>query len=190
MGAVKAAWRLPRRTFLRGSGAAIALPLLDAMRPLRAMATDTLSTKAAAAPVRMAFLYFPNGAWNKDWVPKKSGADFDLPFSLAPLSKVRNDVVVLSGLDKAASHSGDGHYAKTANFLTGAHVNKTTGSDISAGGISIDQLAAQKLGDATPLPSLELAIDPGGVGHRQRRRLHEALCIVHLLAGSESAGRP
>ena len=67
---------------------------------------------------------------------------------------------MLSGLDKAASHEGDGHYAKTANFLTGGHVNKTTGKDISAGGISVDQLAAQKVGDQTPLPSLELGIDP------------------------------
>ena len=108
----------------------------------------------------MAFLYFPNGAWNEAWVPKKAGADFELPFSLSPLEKLKNDVVVLSGLDKAASHEGDGHYAKTANFLTGAHVNKTTGRDISAGGISIDQLAAQKYGDATPLPSMELGIDP------------------------------
>ena len=93
-------------------------------------------------------------------MPKKAGADFELPFSLAPLEKVKSEVVVLSGLDKAASHHGDGHYAKTANFLTGVQVNKTTGRDISAGGISIDQLVAQRIGDATPLPSMELAIDP------------------------------
>jgi len=160
-------WLLPRRTFLRGTGAAIALPLLDAMRPLTTTAAGATSAAgaasasgSAAAPVRMAFLYFPNGAWNEAWVPKKTGADFELPFSLSPLEKLKNDVVVLSGLDKAASHEGDGHYAKTANFLTGAHVNKTTGRDISAGGISIDQLAAQKYGDATPLPSMELGIDP------------------------------
>jgi hypothetical protein len=154
-------WRLPRRTFLRGTGAAIALPLLDVMRPLRAIAAGAASASGSVVtPVRMAFLYFPNGAWNEAWVPKKAGAGFELPFSLSPLDKVQNDVCVLSGLDKAASHQGDGHYAKTANFLTGAHVNKTTGSDISAGGISIDQLAAQKLGDATPLPSMELGIDP------------------------------
>jgi len=152
-------WRLPRRTFLRGTGAAIALPLLDAMRPRTAMAAGATAT-SNSAPVRMAFLYFPNGAWNDAWVPKKAGAEFELPFSLSPLEKLKNDFVVLSGLDKAASHEGDGHYAKTANFLTGAHVNKTTGADISAGGISIDQLAAQRNGDATPLPSLELGIDP------------------------------
>ncbi len=154
---------LSRRTFLRGTSAAIALPLLDAMRPLRAFAASPATAPAttlAAAPVRMAFLYFPNGAWTDAWVPKSAGANYELPFSLSPLQKVKDQVVVLSGLDKAASHEGDGHYAKTANFLTGAHVNKTTGKDISAGGISIDQLAAQKLGDSTPLPSLELGIDP------------------------------
>ena len=67
---------------------------------------------------------------------------------------------MLSGLDKADSRAGDGHYAKTANFLTGMQVTKTTGKEISCGGISVDQLAAQHIGHHTPLPSLELGIDP------------------------------
>ena len=153
-------WHLSRRTFLRGTGAAIALPLLDAMRPLKALAAAPATGPAVAPPVRTAVLYFPNGAWMDSWVPKKSGADYELPFSLSPLQKHKGEMLVLSGLDKAASHEGDGHYAKTANFLTGAHVNKTTGKDISAGGVSMDQVMAQKLGDLTPLPSLELSIDP------------------------------
>src|SRR5688572_19298830 len=69
-------------------------------------------------------------------------------------------MLVFSGLDKKHSHGGDGHYAKTANFLTGLPVRKTAGKDISVGGISIDQLAAQQIGHLTPLPSLELGIDP------------------------------
>jgi Protein of unknown function (DUF1552) len=108
----------------------------------------------------MACLYFPNGVWQRAWVPAKAGADFELPFSLAPLAKLKNDVLVFSGLDKANSRSGDGHYAKTANFLTGLKVVKTTGKNIHVGGASIDQLAASKIGEATPLPSLELGIDP------------------------------
>jgi hypothetical protein len=76
------------------------------------------------------------------------------------LASVKKDVLVLTGLDKAKSHEGDGHYAKDANFLTGLHVNKTDGRDISAGGISMDQLAAQQIGSATPLPSLEVGVDP------------------------------
>jgi hypothetical protein len=94
------------------------------------------------------------------WVPKKVGADYELPFSLTPLEPVKSSVLVLSGLDKPFSRSGDGHYAKTANFLTGLHVRKTTGQDLSAGGISVDQLCAAKVGHLTPLPSLELATDP------------------------------
>jgi hypothetical protein len=94
------------------------------------------------------------------WVPKQTGADYELPFSLTPLKPVKDSVLVLTGLDKPFSRSGDGHYAKTANFLTGLHVRKTTGQDLSVGGISVDQLAAARMGHLTPLPSLELATDP------------------------------
>src|SRR5262249_31812180 len=111
-------------------------------------------------PVRLACLYFPNGVWQKAWVPEKAGADYELPFSLTPLAKLKGDVLVFSGLDKANSRSGDGHYAKTANFLTGLKIVKTTGKNINVGGASIDQLAASRIGHLTPLPSLELGIDP------------------------------
>lgn len=150
------AWQISRRTMLRGMGASIALPLLDAMLSARAFA----STPAPKAPVRMACLYFPNGVWQKAWIPAAAGTDYELPYSLEPLAEFKNQINVLSGLDKAASRTGDGHYAKTANFLTGGPVTKTTGKDISAGGISMDQLAAAHIGHLTPLPSLELGIDP------------------------------
>jgi hypothetical protein len=151
---------LSRRTFLRGAGVALGLPLLDAMLPFKAAA----SAEPATAPVRMAFLYFPNGAFMKAWVPTIAGRDYELPYSLTPLGPVKNSVTVLSGLDKPYSRSGDGHYAKTANFLTGLHVRKTAGQDVNAGGISIDQLAASRVGHLTPLPSLELATDPVATG--------------------------
>lgn len=138
---------------LRGMGAAIALPVLDAMAPAKARA-------AAKPPVRMACMYFPNGVWQDAWIPKEAGAGFTLPYSLEPLAPFQNAINVFSGLDKAASRQGDGHYAKTANFLTGKPVTKTTGKNISAGGISLDQLVAKELGHLTPLPSLELGIDP------------------------------
>lgn len=149
-------WRISRRTFLRGVGAAIALPALDAMAPARAFG----ATAKPKPPVRMACLYFPNGVWEDAWIPKESGAGYTLPYSLEPLARHQDAFNVLSGLDKAASRGGDGHYAKTANFLTGEPVVKTTGKDISAGGISMDQLAASRLGHLTPLPSMELGIDP------------------------------
>ena len=89
-------WRIPRRAFLRGAGAAVALPMLDAMAP-------ALAASAAKPPVRMAFLYFPNGAWGENWIPRDSGYDYVLPFSLEPIKPVQDDVLILSGLDKAAS---------------------------------------------------------------------------------------
>jgi len=147
-------WRISRRTMLRGMGASLALPLLDAMMPAKAAAAT------AKAPVRMACMYFPNGVWQEGWIPKTTGHGYELPYSLTPLEGLSDKVNVLSGLDKAASRQGDGHYAKTANFLTGEPVNKTTGKDVSVGGISMDQLAAKELGHLNPLPSLELGIDP------------------------------
>lgn len=159
------AWRIPRRSFLKGAGAMLGLPLLDAMGKVSAVAApDALaSTKAAKhvqAPVRMACIYFPNGVWEKNWFPTKDGADYELPSALEPLAKHRDKLLVFSGLDKQHSHQGDGHYAKTANFLTGLPVRKTAGKDLSVGGISIDQLCARQIGHLTPLPSMELGIDP------------------------------
>lgn len=147
-------WQISRRTMLRGVGAALALPMLDAMMPAKAYA------RAKKAPVRMACIYFPNGVWQESWIPTGTGAEFELPYALEPLADFKRSITVLSGLDKANSREGDGHYAKTANFLTGLKVTKTTGKDISVGGISMDQLAANHVGGLTPLPSLELGIDP------------------------------
>lgn len=144
-----------RRRFLRGCGTALALPWMGSLLPGRGLAED-----ASKPPIRAAFIYFPNGVWEKSWVPEQTGRDYQLSPSLEPLAEIRNDVLVLSGLDKKHSHGGDGHYAKTANFLTGMHVTKTTGKDISSGGISIDQLIAQQTRAFTPLPSLELGTEP------------------------------
>jgi len=144
---------LSRRTFLRGAGASLGLPLLDVMTP-------AFGESKASPPVRMSCIYFPNGMWEKDWIPAKAGADYELPFALQPLAPHKDDVLVLTGLDKKHSHQGDGHYAKTANYLTGLPVFKTTGKDLSVGQASIDQYCAGRIGHLTPLPSLELGIDP------------------------------
>jgi hypothetical protein len=130
------------------------------MLPLPSAAETPNVEKDIVAPVRAAYLYFPNGALMDAWTPKETGANYQLPFSLTPLKPVRDSVVVLSGLDKPFSRSGDGHYAKTANFLTGLHVHKTTGQDLNSGGVSVDQVAGERMGHLTTLPSLELATDP------------------------------
>ena len=155
---------IPRRTFLKGVGVTLGLPMLEAMGKVLAASPEAVAASTASkqvqAPVRMACLFFPNGVWEKNWFPKEAGEDFELPFALEPLAKHKEKLLVFSGLDKKHSHQGDGHYAKTANFLTGLPVRKTPGKDISVGGLSIDQLAAQQIGQLTPLPSLELGIDP------------------------------
>lgn len=144
-----------RRQFLRGSRLMLGLPFLPSL-----VAGSARAAAEVSPPVRNAFIYFPNGVWEKGWVPEETGADFQLTPALQPLEKVRSKVLVLSGLDKKHSHNGDGHYAKTANFLTGMPVAKTTGKDISSGGISVDQLIAQRFAGQTPLPSLELGTEP------------------------------
>jgi hypothetical protein len=155
---------LARRTFLRGMGVTLGLPLLNAMGKVIGASPEAAATASAAkkvqAPVRMACIYFPNGVWEKNWFPEQEGANYELPFALEPLAPLRDEFLVFSNFDKQHSHQGDGHYAKTANFLTGMPVRKTPGKDISVGGISIDQLCAQQIGHHTPLPSLELGIDP------------------------------
>lgn len=154
--------RLSRRTFLRGVGTAVALPLLDAMRPSLAYAAwGEPSTKP---PLRLAYVYVPNGKHMPDWTPKAEGAGFELPKTLEPLKKVKDQLLVISGLtcDKArANGDGAGDHARAmAAFLTGCQPRKTHGADIKAG-ISIDQLAAARIGHQTKLPSLELGCDRG-----------------------------
>jgi Protein of unknown function (DUF1552) len=152
---------ISRRALLRGLGAAVALPWLDAMaRPAMALA----GAAGKAAPVRMAFLYIPNGAHMEDWTPTGSETEFTLPKILEPLSPFKDQTLILSGLtqDGGRAH-GDGpgdHARSLASFLTGSHPRKTAGADIKAG-ISVDQMAARKIGRNTRLPSLELGCERG-----------------------------
>lgn len=155
---------LSRRTILRGLGTAMALPWLEAMGPLHAWSQTT--SPETAAPNRVAFLYVPNGQNMADWTPSQEGSSFDLPPILEPLSKVRDKLLVLSGLtaDKARPH-GDGggdHARALAAFLTGAQPYKTDGTNIRAG-ISVDQVAAQRVGENTRLPSLEIGCEQGAM---------------------------
>jgi hypothetical protein len=159
---MKKQWQIPRRTFLKGLGTAMGLPVLEAMAPALGLATT--AEFSPNPPRRMGFIFIPNGANMADWTPKGVGADFELPFILEPLKPVQEDLLVLTGLahDKARPH-GDGagdHARGSATFLTGCQARKTHGADLRVG-VSVDQVAAAKIGKNTRLPSIELGCDPG-----------------------------
>jgi hypothetical protein len=155
---------ISRRTILRGLGASVALPWLEAMGPAASWAGDTPA--ASAAPNRMAILYVPNGKIMEEWTPKSEGTDYELPSILEPLADLRQDFSVLTGLtaDKARPNGdGPGDHARALGaFLTGAQPRKTDGTEIRAG-ISVDQVAAARIGDQTRLPSLEVGCEPGAM---------------------------
>jgi hypothetical protein len=114
-------------------------------------------------PVRMAMLYVPNGVNVAHWYPKGTGREFELSTTLEPLADLENQILVLSNLWNEGAKGGDGHYAKEATWLTSVVIKKTPGVDI-ANGTSVDQVAAQRVGDRTPLPSIELGVAPVAVG--------------------------
>ena len=147
---------LSRRTVLRGLGTTMALPFLEAMMP-SARAADI-----AARPKRLSVFYTPNGMAMGEYRPAATGADFALSPTLAPLAPFRERIVVVSGLGHPqAAAMGDrpaGHGRSCPAFLTGAHARQTEGPDIHCG-VSMDQVFAAHLGDATQIPSLELGID-------------------------------
>jgi len=156
---------LPRRTFLRGLGATVALPLLDSMVP-------TVSAAGASAPpVRLGYVYTPNGiigASDKSprpfmWTPKTVGADFEFSPTMKALEPYRDQLNAFSGLAQVNGRAlGDGpgdHARATATFLTGVHPRKTAGADFQLG-ISADQIAARELCKHTQLASLELGLEP------------------------------
>src|SRR5207245_8633333 len=114
-------------------------------------------------PVRLAMLYMPNGVNVNAWSPQGTGRDFTLSPTLEPLADLKDQVVVLSNLWNAASKGGDGHYVKEAAILTCTTIKKTPGADLGKG-ISMDQVAAQRIANQTPLPSLELGVTPVAIG--------------------------
>lgn len=153
---------LPRRTFLRGVGTVIGLPLLDAMVPaLSAMVPPEAATR------RIGFIYMPNGVAKNStidyWTPAGEGKDFEMSQILAPLEPFRDRMVVVSGLDQNQAETGnDGasgdHTRGTSSWLTGVYPKRTEGADVR-NAVSADQIAVSVLGKDTALPSLELAID-------------------------------
>jgi hypothetical protein len=148
---------LHRRSFLKGMGAVVALPVLDAMTPAFASAAQLRK-----APVRLAFTYVPNGITMAEWTPAGQGAAFQFSRIIKPLEPFRDDLMVVSGLahkNGAALGDGPGDHARAAaSYLTGVHPRKTAGADIQ-NGISVDQIAAQHLAEETRFASIELGCD-------------------------------
>jgi len=152
-----------RRNFLRGLGACVALPAFESLGALKALAApvSSLATTAAGAPLRTAFIYFPNGAIPAAWWPTNEGKDFDFSRTLKPFEPMRQHLQVLGGLDQRCAYGGqDGggdHARGNGVFLTGVRLKKSA-TDIRAG-ISIDQAIAREVGHLTRFPSLELSSD-------------------------------
>jgi hypothetical protein len=151
---------MPRRTFLRGAGATLALPLLDAMIPARSL----LAQSAANPKSRFVGIFFPHGMAPGYWEPQQTGAlPEKLPYILESLEKVKDQTVVLSGLwSKSAEPpegtTGSDHWVAAA-YLTGIKPRKTAGSDATVGSATIDQIIAREIGRGSLLPSLQLAVE-------------------------------
>jgi len=146
---------LSRRTFLRGAGVGVGLPLLQAMIP--AAVAEELT--AARPQPRYGFVYTPHGVILKHWVPETVGRDFALQTILSPLEPFRDQLTILSNLAMRPDNvAGSGHATSNSTFLSGAFAKDTRGADVEAG-TTIDQIIAAKIGQDTPLPSLELAIE-------------------------------
>jgi hypothetical protein len=148
---------LSRRTVLKGAGATIALPLLDAMVP----AGTALAQTAAAASLRLGFVYFPHGALQNEWEPSTIGRDFEFPHILQPLESLREHVTVVSGLRNQGGESASPHGITQETWLNAVSPRKRNAE--TGVGVTVDQIAARHLGMDTPLQSLELCGEPGGI---------------------------
>lgn len=152
---------ISRRTVLRGASAALGLPLLDLMTARQVRGTDAQSSKH---PVRLAWVFFPNGTNPEQWEPETVGADWEMKDSLEPLRELKSEFSVLSGLAQVNARAlGDGpgdHARSAAAFLTGAHPLKTSGANMRVG-TSADQIAAEHYGRSTRLASIELGTEEG-----------------------------
>jgi hypothetical protein len=145
---------LPRRTFLQGVGASLALPLLDSMIPAR-----TLLAQTAAKPTpRLGFVYVPHGAIMDKWTPAAVGSGFEFTPILEPLEPFRDYLNVVSGLGHRAADTTAVHSLSPTTWLSGVRPKATQGVDAYAG-VTADQIAAQAIGQDTPLPSMEIATE-------------------------------
>jgi hypothetical protein len=169
---------ISRRRLLKGMGACIALPFLESLYPAKLYAAHN---PQGVAPQRFACLFMPNGVHPKQWNPEKTGSDFELSPILKPLEPVQKELLILAGMMNKNSHTReDGHYTKTANFLTSMRIAKTVNAKVDSGGISLDQLMANHIGKDTFFPSLQYGLD------RIRSGVDTAVGFTRLYGGTIS----
>ena len=149
---------ISRRTLLRGTGAALALPWMETM----AKAAD--STSLIEPPLRTAFLFMPNGVRPDYWTPAGDGEDYEITPHLKPVAEFKNDFLLIENLWNKNAVGRNGHWPKVPAWLSGGYVQRSNGKDLDSGGTSLDQVLAEKIGERTPLPSLELGIDQPRTG--------------------------
>jgi hypothetical protein len=147
---------ISRRTLLRGVGAAMSLPWVETMS---SAAPATGGQNLSEPPLRMAFMFMPNGVRPDYWTPAGDGEDYEATPHLKPLESLKGDFILLENLWHKNTVGRNGHWPKVPAWLSGGYVERTSGNDLDSGGTSVDQLAAQHIGLKTPLPSFELGID-------------------------------
>ena len=145
---------LPRRTFLRGVGAAVALPFLESMAP----AMTPLAQSPAKSPLRFGAVYLPKGCVMDNWTPKTTDGSLEITRVLSPLEAFRNQMTIVGNLTRAGGKASTDHAVSSAGWLSGALAKQTEAEDIRVG-ISIDQVLAKHVGQETPFPSLEFATE-------------------------------
>ena len=178
--------RIPisRRRLLKGVGACMALPFLEAMVPAKLYAAQYAQ---GPSPQRFACLFMPNGVNPSKWNPEKTGMDFELSPILKPLEAQKNELLILAGMmNKNSNTREDGHYTKTANFLTSMRIAKTVDAKVDSGGISLDQLMAQHIGKDTFFPSLQYGLDRIRSGVDTAVGFTRLIWWHHLLARTQS----
>lgn len=145
---------LPRRTFLRGMGAAVALPFLESMAP----AMTPIAQSSAKSPLRFGGVYLPNGCVMDNWTPQTTDGTLEFRPVLKPLEPFRDQMTVIGNLTRAGGKYSTDHAVSSAGWLSGALAKQTEAEDIRVG-ISIDQVLAKGIGQETPFPSLEFATE-------------------------------
>jgi hypothetical protein len=181
-----------RRTLLRGAGAALSLPWLESVG--RAAPSGGNLTEP---PLRMGFIFMPNGVRPDHWTPPGDGPDYEITPHLQALAPYKNDFLLLENLWNRNSIGRNGHWPKVPIWLSGGYVQRTTADDLDTGAVSCDQLAAQRLGTLTPLPSLELGcdaprsgIDVAGGGFASMALLSRGATATRLFRKKSSRSSP